>query len=594
LFPLAAFLLLQAVAAPSGAAADYFQQHVDYTLEARLDEERDVLIGAGVLEYQNNSAEALDEIYFHLYLNAFRPNSVWARTERRENLQFQELDDTEAGFHRMGVLSVDGEALQPRYPHAPDSTVVAYALPRALEPGASMTFEFEWEARPSTLCRRQCRQGRSYDFAHWYPRVAVFDRTGWATRPLYPQGEMYGEYGTYHVTLDVADDQVIGATGVPVSGDPGWDAEPDSPLPEPLYRREFYGDATAGAEVGLLEGAPAQGRKRVVFHAEDVHHFAWSTSPDYLYEGGRLGDVAIHVLYRPGDLDWDLGAAVERGERALGWLQETFGPYPWPQLTILHRLESGGTEFPMVLMNGSASQGLIIHEGSHQYAHGIFGNNEWREGWLDEGMASFLSGWFAESHGTPDVWPGVMSGVGSAIRGGMVAPVSTESKDFPDFRTYNLMTYSVPEAILYMLRRTLGDAAFSAGLHDYYETKALEHVTEADLRASMERASGEDLGWFFDQWFHTTGTLDYAVGGVEQTQEGDSWRTRVEVVREGDIWMPIDVQIGDEVRRLTAPAASQTVEIVTGGRPAVVALDPSYALLDVDRTNNEGAIPPPR
>ena len=581
---LASLLLLQAVT--PAEAPDYFQQHVAYTLEARLDEERDLLLGAGWLEYQNKSAQSLDSLYFHLYLNAFRPNSAWATTERRDDFDFQGLDEEATAFHRMTGMSIEGTELEPHYPGAPDSTVVAYALPEALEPGESIDLAFAWEARPSTLCRRQCRRGRSYDFAHWYPRIAVFDHTGWAVRPLLPQGELYGEFGRYHVTLDLAEDQVVGATGVPVAGDPGWRAGPGSPEPAPRYRRDFYGAATPTVRPGLLGGPVEEGRKRVIFFADDVHHFAWSTSPDYLYEGGRAGDVAIHVLYRPGDLDWDLGAVVDRTARALEWLEGAFGPYPWPQLTNLHRIEGGGTEFPMVLMDGSDGQGLIIHETAHQYAHGILANNEWREGWLDEGMASFLSTWFYEDHGAPDPWSGLVRGVGSAIADGPVAPIATESAEFPDFQTYGLMTYAFPQAVLYSLRRLLGDDAFRRGMRDYYRSKALEHVTETDLRRSMERASGEELGWFFDQWLHSTGTLDYAVGDIEQERTDDGWRTRVEVVRRGEIWMPITVRLGDEERRLEGAGERQMVEVTTPARPERVELDPETVLIDVDRSNN--------
>lgn len=567
-------------------AEDYFQQDVEYTLEARLDEERETLVGAGVLRYTNNSPQPLDSIYFHLYLNAFRPNSAWATAERREDFDFQALDEEAAGFHRMTGMSAGGEAVEASYPGAPDSTVVAYPLPHTLEPGETVELSFDWEARPSTLCRRQCRRGRSYDFAHWYPRVAVNDHTGWAVRPLLPQGELYGEYGRYRVTLDLAHDQVVGATGVPVAGEPGWRPGPGSPLPAPHYRRDFYGNPRSTADPGLLDGPVEEGRKRVIFHAEDVHHFAWSTSPDYVYEGGRAGDVAIHVLYRPGDLDWDMGAVVDRTVRALEWLEEMFGPYPWPQLTNLHRLEDGGTEFPMVLMDGAPGQALIIHEAAHQYAHGVFGNNEWREGWLDEGMASFLSAWFYEDHGAPDPWSGLMRGIGEAVSGGLVAPISTPSAEFPDYRTYGLMTYSLPQAVLYSLRRLLGEDVFHEGLRNYYRTKALEHVTESDLRRSMERAAGRDLGWFFEQWFHTTGTLDYAVGDVRQVRAGDGWRTSVEILREGEIWMPVTVRIGTEERRVEGPGAVQTVEVATSERPERVEIDPTAALVDVDRDDN--------
>ena len=589
MFAVAALFAIQA-AAGDVAPQEYFQQDVAYRIEARLDEQNEVLLGVGAMDYKNNSSQSLTELYFQLNLNAFRPNSVWAMTEQRPDYDFQNLEESAAGFQRMSSMSLDGKELTAEYPHAPDSTVLRYALPRELLPGQSLTLEFAWDARPSTLCRRQCRRGRSYDFAQWYPRIAVFDHTGWATRPLYPQGEFYGEFGTYEVTLDVASDQVIGATGVPVVGDPGWIPAAGSPLPEPDYRRDFYGPPEAPTSLGLFAGEAGPGRKRVTWAARDVHHFAWSTSPEYLYEAGRLGEIAVHVLYRPGDLDWDLGAAVYRTERALGWLQETIGPYPWPQLTNVHRLEGGGTEFPMMLMDGSASQGLIIHEGAHQYVHGIFGNNEWREGWLDEGMASFLSSWFFEDHGVADPWSNLMAGIGRAVSGGLVAAISTESAEFPDFRTYGLMTYSLPQAVLYMLRWHVGDEAFRAGLQDYYAAKRLQHVTESDFRGAIERASGEDLGWFFDQWFHTTGTLDYGIGSIEQEAVEGGWRTTVQIERLGENWMPVLVRIGTAERRAESAEAAQVVEVVTADRPTRVELDPYMALIDTDRSNNEAEI----
>ena len=157
----------------------YWQQEVHYTIEATLDEDAEQLRGAGTLVYQNNSPHDLNEVFFQLNLNAFRPNSVWATTEERPHLNFQRLDEPDFAFARIQSLTLDDQPLLADFPHSPDSTVVRYALPRPLTAGAAATFSFTWEARPSTLCRRQCRDGRSYDFAQWYPRIAPFDANGW-------------------------------------------------------------------------------------------------------------------------------------------------------------------------------------------------------------------------------------------------------------------------------------------------------------------------------------------------------------------------------------------------------------------------------
>lgn len=585
-----------------------WQQEIGYTMEAYLDEEADVLRGAARVRYGNASPDTLEALYFHLYLNAFRPGSVWARTEERQNLDFAALEEPDYGFERLSEVRVGGREIRPAYPHAPDSTVVRFDLPAPLAPGEETVVDLEWEARPSTLCRRQCREGRSWDLAQWYPRVAVYDQDGWQAHPLYPQGEFYGEFATWDVTLDLAADQVVGATGVPVTGDPGWRPGPGSPLREVEYQRDAYGQLADPPPLGLLEGAATEGRKRIRFHAEKVHHFAWSTSPEYLYEAARFEsaaghDVIVHVLFRPGDLDWDLGAAALRTVRTLGWLEETFGPYPYPQLTNLHRLEGGGTEFPMVIMDGNAGQGLIAHEGIHQYVHGILGNNEWREAWLDEGLTSFLTSWFMEDHGVEDPWSGSVRRMGTLeAQAAFEHPVATVSEAFPSYQVYGILSYTKPSVIFYMLREMVGAAAMREILRTYYDRHRFSHVTEADFRRAAEdvygvseghaeelgeEASGRDLDWFFDQWLHTTATLDYRVGEVSMEALPDGrYRARVEVVREGDAWMPVTVEVGEVRGTLRSRDRVQTMEVITEERPDAVVLDPDVVLLDTNRENN--------
>jgi hypothetical protein len=305
-------------------------------------------------------------------------------------------------------VRIDGSQVEPIFPFRPDSTIVRFALPQPLRPGDSVSVDLEWDARPSTIPRRQGRQGRRFDFAQWYPKVVVYDRYGWEEHPLYPAGEFYGEFATFLVDLDVPVDQVMGATGVPVCGDPGWDRANRNRSRPIVYRRDYYGSETPPA---ACDGA-APGRKIVRWYARDVHHFALSLNPDYRYEGGRYGNVAVHVLYQPGDEStWGGNFAVERTQTALAWLNQLYGPFAWPQITNVHRIEGGGTEFPMMVMNGSAEQGLIVHELGHNYTMGILANNEWREGWLDEGFTSFQTDWFWEAVGRPSTYEETEAGI---------------------------------------------------------------------------------------------------------------------------------------------------------------------------------------
>lgn len=565
-----------------------WQQRVAYRIEAVLDEDAGRLEGRARLRYHNASPDTLRRLFFQENLNAFRPGSAWAAAgEERRFGDFGALEEPDYAFQRLSSVRIDDRVLTPSYPEAPDSTVVRIELPEPLPPGGDLTVDLAWTARPATLCRRQCRRGRHWDFAHWYPRIAVYDEGGWQVRALRPSGEFYGEFGAYDVTLDLAEDQVVGASGVPVQGDPGWHPSPWSAVQEIDFRSDVYGPAGPAEPLGLLSAAAGPHRRRVRFLAEDVHHFAFSVDPEFMYEGGRAGDVAVHVLYLPGDLDWSAGAVVNRTVRAVEWLKDTFGGYPYPQLTNLHRLEDGATEFPMVIMDGDPEQGTILHETAHQFAHAALGNNEWREAWLDEGMASFLSGWFAEEVGDqpyPFARPVLEM---SRERAAWRFPMDTVTHDFPDFDTYQTVAYTKGRVVLLMLRELVGEDTMRGILRAYYRENLYRHVTDRDLQAAAEEVSGRELGWFFDQWARRPAELDYALGRVSVAATTDGrFRTTVEVHRRGGAWMPVTLQVGPVRRVLDSRDRTQEVTVTTDERPDLVVLDPDLVLLETDKGNN--------
>jgi hypothetical protein len=115
----------------------------------------------------------------------------------------------------------------------------------------------------------------------------------------------------------------------------------------------------------------------------------------------------------------------------------------------------------------------------------------------------------------------------------------------------------------------------------------MHHVTEADLRAAVREVTGRSYDWFFEQWIHTTATLDYGLGEISvEPKAGGTWSTQVEVIRRGEAWMPVTLQVGSEIRKLDSRDRVQRVTITSAVRPAEVVLDPNRALIDAARDNN--------
>ncbi len=604
---------------PSRDTVGYWQQQADYKISATLDEANERVRARGTLRYVNRSPDTLFVLWLHQYLNAFRPGSRWSATDAREGRdRFQHLAEKDQAFERFTAApSVNGEVAHLDYPYAPDSTVARLTLARPIAPRDTAFVQFAWEARPSTRARRQARRGRSYDFAQWYPKIAVYDRQGWKANPLVPAGELYGEFGAFDVTLIVRDDQVLGSTGVVMEGDPGWVRVAQGGHAPPAVSLAYDGDRPdAWLDAADSTSVPA-GSKAVRWRARSVHHFAWSASPDYLYEGGtwvrpsgasrmpfRTWDtVAVHVLYRKADArTWGTGIALERTRTALRWLEQVYGPYGWPQLSNVQRLDQSGTEFPMMMMNGSPEEELITHEGGHMFTYGILANNEWRSAWMDEGLTSYQTLWALGQVpqariGAPRARVVARTGYralavvpsdedSAAIESsrlvarGLAQPIGTPAHEFREFALYNEMVYTRASDMYSGLRDVLGDSAFAQFLRGYYARWGMRHVDEEAMRAEAERAwGGRDLSWFFRQWVHGTGLVDYSAERAEKRKLKDGWETDVTVRRVGDYQHPVRIGLRTDSGWVVVPlpdgtAMKQLVTIPTRWEPRAVQLDP--------------------
>ena len=255
----------------------------------------------------------------------------------------------------------------------------------------------DWDARLSTIPRRQGRRGRHYDFAQWYPRIAVYDRGGWEQHPLHAAGRVLRR--VRRLRRDAGPGRRPGdrrhrrARG----GRPRLAARPPR-----RARARSCTSATATRRsprrpLGLLAGQPAPGRKRVRWRAERRAPLRLEHRPDVHLRAGQRA-AAGPRRRGPSPSTCSTSPATPPGTRAWPWsaragcspgCRGSTAPTTGRSSPTCTASSAAGTEFPMMVMDGSASEGLIAHEGSHQFTYGMLGNNQWKSGWLDEGFASF-------------------------------------------------------------------------------------------------------------------------------------------------------------------------------------------------------------
>jgi hypothetical protein len=565
----------------AGSAAAW-QQEVHYRITASLDEANAIVRGRQELLYHNRSPDTLRSIVFRFPLN---PGPGTASTERSGNRVFEG--------------QIGGIRVSPEFPLAPDSTLVRFPLPRMLAPGDSLTLALAWEARLPRRSPAAAWSGRHFDLVHWYPEVAVYDHRGWHQHTVSATGERYGEFGTALVRFETAKDQVLAFPGVPLCGDPGWEKARRPAGGRVDLQRNWYANPRDSAAVTAgSDGAcdhPEPDRKVVVWYAEDLPHVVLSLDPEFRYEEGDIFDRPVRVFYRPGaERIWGAGLAVRRTETALAWLVEAFdeaSSWPWPNFTIVHRLDEDAEGYPMVALTPAVDQETVLEAVGYSYLLGTLASDEWDESWLAEGLARFQSTRFLETLGSRGAYQSLERQVLEWDLDRLSEPVAQPADSFRSHQSRRAMIESRGELFFHQLRAIVGPAAMARILKGYFSRYRFKRVDEAAFRAVAEEISGQDLDRFFQQWLHETVLYDYRVRRIRRSHSAAGWQTTIEVSAEqpglfpAELWVIAD---RDTARtRLKGLTPAETLTVMTRTRPRSVSIDPSARSHDWNALNNE-------
>jgi hypothetical protein len=573
----------------TGLASDsYFQQYVHYTIRVHLDTEDHMLRGTETILYKNNSPDTLRQFYLHLYPNAYKyKDSAFQRSHRRRyNVNLFNLPKAHRGYINIDTMSVDG---QPVIPHI-DDTIARIDLSQPLLPGDSLLATLSFHEKIRKQIGRSGYRGKQYDMGQWYPKVVVYDENGFHA-DKFELGEFYGEFGTFDVFLEIPETYVVAATGTVQEGDPGWN------LNDP-----GDGDTNAAGS----EPDP-NAFKTVHFHAENVHDFAWNASPNFAVQDTMWNGVQILSFYNKGNSQWE-DTTLVHGVRALQWLDEIAGPYPYPQLSIVQALMGGGMEYPMLVMDGHVGEPIVLHEVGHIYFYGILANDERAEAWLDEGVTTAQTGWYLQDHygpwGKKDKWSlhkritpqytleeQARRSVFWLQRNGYGERVATRSEDFQN--SYYTMVYTKGALFFKALRYMVGEEAFEKILPEYYTRWKFKHVNEDRFRKVCEDISGMDLALFFEQWLHTRKICDYKLDKIKKSryENKDGYRVDVHIKRLGEIVMPLLLEVtledgGKESFRIDGRLRTIEKSFDLPQKPKRFALNPDNEIMDINLSDN--------
>jgi hypothetical protein len=530
---------------------------VDYTLHAVLDAPQHTVHGDGTIVWRNRSSAAVRELWLHLYLNAFKnERTAFLRAPVASGRGTAPVADW--GYidvRKLVAREMDGADLWPGADKTSpgdrdDETDIKVPLPRAVEPGETVTLETAWDARLPSVVERTGHYGDFHMVAQWFPKIARLEPTGeWRHFPFYHLSEFYADFGTYDVTLDVPSGVVVGATGTRISA------------------------------------SSQNGRDVVRYRQEDVHDFAWAAWSSFREKTAEAEGVKLRVLYPPG---YDGVAERELAAASFGlkYFGEQYGRYPYPVLTIVHpprgASEAGGMEYPTLITTGGAwysppfvhdIEAVTIHELGHQYFYGLVATDEQTWPFLDEGLNSFAeSDCLSARYGAGSAFDFLGLRVGfDVLYRAMSAdsphnePVAQPAQAFAGGADYGALVYGRTATILATFARVYGRDTLMRALGRYTRRYRFEHPTVAEFIATMQGTLGEaasknlqaallDKGWVDYVVANAASTPDETPAGVFDrdgrretvpagTPAGTSWQGWALVMRHGTLHFPVDLEL---------------------------------------------------
>ncbi len=585
-------------------------RNASYSIDARLDPATRIITGSEVIAWRNITTKTVNDLQFHLYWNAWRNDrSTWLREAALGGSKYLNRRDADRG--RIDITSVVLVAasridltaarhfIQPDDGNRDDETVMAVPLPRPVAPGGSVDVEVKWTAHVPRTWARTGAIGNFFFIAQWFPKLGVLQDEGWNCHQFHAGTEFFSDYGVYDVRLTIPNGWPVGGTGVE-------------------RERRDNSDGTTTDR----------------YYQEDVHDFAWTTSPDYLertarFENPPLPPVDMRLLIQP-EHAAQAGRHFDAVRNTLKFYGEWFGAYPYGHITIVdpaYQSDADGMEYPTLFTAGTrwlvlprvlTPESVTIHEAGHQWWYGMVGSNEFEDGLLDEGFNTFstarVEAIYRPNNLALRYFGGFIPYVFRDIalsreidrnRMGLYRAMPKSDLTsapsytfFPSRAARNAMTYAKTALWLNTLERRIGWETLQRIMSTYFSRWQFKHPKPHDFFDIVTEVARRDLGWYFDQVYRSSNVFDYGVQDLTSTAENGRFLSSAVVRRYGEAIFPVDVLVtfanGDRVTEHWD--GRDRWKAYTYDRPSRVVsavVDPNRVLLlDINYTNNSRTLAP--
>jgi len=588
----------------------YWQNRADYQINVALDTIRNQISGSTLITYTNNSPDGLPFLWLLLDQNIYRQDSRAEATTPITGGRFANKAFTLGEEIKAVSIIRNGKAEPANYLIA--DTRMQIKLKDSLKAAGSkvqikIDYNFEIPQNGTDrMGRLRTKYGWIYEIAQWYPRMEVYDDvSGWNTIPYLGASEFYLDYGNINYTITAPANLVIVGSGELLNP-----TEVLSPITIDRLNKARNSDQTVLIRDSNEVKKTFQNFKKPTltwrFLCKNTRDVAWSASNAFVWDASRInlpsGKKALAQSVYPaevgGNAAW--GRSTEYAKASIELYSKQWFEFTYPTATNVGGIVTG-MEYPGIVFCDANSRGAELwevenHEFGHNWFPMIVGSNERKYGWMDEGFNTFINAVDTKvfNNGEYFIKPDAEVNASSAF--GPQAEAITNTPDVLQASYLGEAAYSKPALGLTILReQILGKERFDYAFKTYIKRWAFKHPTPWDFFHSMDNAAGEDLSWFWKEWFFTTWKLDQAVKGISYIEKDVAKGALITIQNMEEMALPVTVMVQEgngKTGTIKLPAeiwqrgGTWTFSYPSTSKIMLVVLDPEHVLPDVEPDNN--------
>lgn len=518
---------------------NYWQNMGVYNVKVKVDDKTKTVTGSETIDYSNNSPDEMRGLIIRFVNNLHKPNAPRSGSVSNDFLS--------SGL-KISSLTVNGQKIDAKSESW--GTVGGVRLNTPLAAKSVSTITIDWEYPLSVESGREGQiDPETFYVAYSYPRVSVYDDyNGWDVLPHTDGQEFYNDFNDYSFEISAPKNFVVWATGDFLN-------PADVLQPEALkrYKKSLKEDRTihiaTEAEMKAGKVTKQANWNTWKFTAQHITDFCFAMSNHYAWDAAsvqlKTKRASVQAGYKEGAKDFEQYAGWMR--YSLKWYTDNWPgvEYPYPVMTAIQGFAD--MEYPMMINDSSIPDDLqdarltADHEIAHTYFPFYMGINETRYAFMDEGWATTLEYLIGIDENGKDKADAFYK----SFRVDRYSKSASTEIDQPIISMssqvsgpgYGTNAYTKPSLAYLALKDYLGDATFKKALHLYMDNWNGKHPIPWDFFNSFNTGSGQNLNWFWNNWFFSNNYIDLKVAAAKQ---GNGTLT-VAINNAGGFAIPFDV-----------------------------------------------------